>query len=277
MWERRSKRIFGFAVVLSGLLILQMAVYAYQLLCQGTFGVNMYGACHSLFKQIGLSSVAVTLDVLIGCTLITLGYHLSKQYLLYKRFCRKLAMSRNEMESKQLEKRFGHKISVIDQTEPAAFTAGYFRPVIIVSSGLLELLNDQELQAVIYHEQFHQSQRDPLKKWILQFIARTLWYIPIFKWWQKHYELTKEVLADRFAIRESGSIAGLSHALLKMMKWGKTNNSPHTVSISETAINYRIMHLLNPETSEPVKTPRSAVIASVQVVMVLAGMFIISP
>ncbi|AZB41604.1 M56 family peptidase [Bacillus sp. FJAT-42376] len=277
MWEKRSKQTFAFATVLSALLMMQMILYAYQMVCQGTFGFSMYGACHSFLKQAGLSAVAIMLDVLILFTLMSLFYHLGKQVLLYKRFSHKLELIKDHDESSRLEERFGMKVSVIPSPDPAAFTAGFLKPVIVLSSGLLQLLNEKELEAVIYHEQFHQLQKDPLKKCILQFIAGTLWYIPIFKWWKKHYELSKEVLADRWAIQATGGIADLSHALLKMMKHGKKQRSSFTVSINQTAINYRIMHLLDPETSEPVKTPRSVVIASVQVVLVIAGMFIISP
>ena len=40
---------------------------------------------------------------------------------------------------------------------------GFVRPKIVLSTGLMSLLNDDELKAVIYHEMYHKENRDPLK------------------------------------------------------------------------------------------------------------------
>ncbi|MFQ5874256.1 MAG: M56 family metallopeptidase, partial [Dehalococcoidia bacterium] len=65
-----------------------------------------------------------------------------------------------------------------------AWTVGCFRPRLVLGEGLLDLLDDEELQGVMAHELAHVVRRDNCKKWAtliltsLTFFLPTSWVIP---------------------------------------------------------------------------------------------------
>ena len=95
---------------------------------------------------------------------------------------------------------------------------GLFTPHIVLSTGLLSVLDENELEAVIYHEQSHVANKDPLKTFLLSTLASALWYIPFIKWSHKRFKVMREVLADQDAIVKNGTPAHIGSALLKMVK-----------------------------------------------------------
>ena len=47
------------------------------------------------------------------------------------------------------------RIRVIGSSQPAAFTVGYFLPLVVVSDALVRALGDRELEALLRHECQH--------------------------------------------------------------------------------------------------------------------------
>lgn len=52
--------------------------------------------------------------------------------------------------------RVKNDILVVNAEQPLAFTLGFRRPFIVFSTGLIRLLDFDELEAVVEHEAFHQ-------------------------------------------------------------------------------------------------------------------------
>jgi Zn-dependent protease with chaperone function len=67
---------------------------------------------------------------------------------------------------------------------------GFLNPKIILSTGLFNLLDKNELEAAIYHELYHKKHRAPLKIFLLSLFAS------ILKWFHQKYKIIREVLAD---------------------------------------------------------------------------------
>lgn len=99
---------------------------------------------------------------------------------------------------------------------PLAYTAGVRRPLIWLSSSAVELLEDDELEAVLLHERAHLRRRDPLRLVIVRAIAAFLGLVPWVGTLAGRFEIAKELDADREALQHQGSAAALAGALFAM-------------------------------------------------------------
>lgn len=110
----------------------------------------------------------------------------------------------------------GHaEVSVIDDASPQAFCAGYVRPRVYISRGALELLSDDELEAVLSHEERHRSTRDPLRFACGRLLSEALFFLPALRPLGDRYAQLAEQEADRAAVRASAGERGpLAAALL---------------------------------------------------------------
>lgn len=277
MWKNRSTFIFSSMLLIAAVLFCQMVMYAMKVLAGWELHFNLVEACSTLMQNYGLSKFIYVLDAYVFCTLISVPFLFVRQMLLSRSAYRKLLGRRNNELTQQMNARFNEgqkRMMIIEHTSPIAFTMGMWSPLVIVSTGLMELLDEDELEAVIHHEAFHQMHRDPLRMFVLSLLASVMWYMPIMRWSKQQYNIIREVLADHYAIQRLGTAAHLGSALLKMLKQGKTSRMPFAyVSFADTSINYRIRQLLEPETDIPMKLPFTPAIVSLQVLLALCLLF----
>jgi Zn-dependent protease with chaperone function len=150
----------------------------------------------------------------------------------------------------------GNQFMVISHSMPVAVTMGLLKPRIVISSGLLSLMEEDEIEAVIEHEKYHLRHKDPLQMFLLSMLSVSMWYIPIFKWLSEKYNLIIELMADKHAISKVGKSDVLGSALLKILKQGPLPVLTHShASFAETSINVRIVHILDPHTRLSIKLP----------------------
>lgn len=99
---------------------------------------------------------------------------------------------------------------------PLAFCAGLVTPHIYLSTGLIEILSDKELRAVLLHEAFHCARYDPLRTLLAESIATALFFLPVVAEWRDLFVTSLELAADRHAMHVSGRwcLAGALHKLL---------------------------------------------------------------
>jgi beta-lactamase regulating signal transducer with metallopeptidase domain len=120
-----------------------------------------------------------------------------------------------------------------DDIHKMAFTHGIIRPRIYISTALIKGLDRSELNAVLLHEKHHITQRAPLKSFFTTLLRDTFFYIPIGGYLDDRLRLLREHEADDSAAQKSGSVLGLSSALLKLARQGREFDlGPQTVSIS---------------------------------------------
>lgn len=110
----------------------------------------------------------------------------------------------------------GHpNVTIIADETPHAFCAGYLRPRIYISAGALALLSPDELEAVLVHEQHHQSARDPLRLAFARILNQALFFLPALKPLSDRYVELAELRADDAAVRSAaGDRASLASAML---------------------------------------------------------------
>ncbi len=278
MWENRSRMLFASAFVLALIVWAQMGLYAAHVLFGWSLRFNVFEICSSLLQALGFDSVTPLLSVLVASTFGLSLWIWAKQVCLSRR---KLLASRHERSTQELNARFSADkpdLLVVMCAEPIALTLGLFRPKIILSTGLLKLLDRDELEAVVYHEQYHRNHRDPLKTFLLHLACSVMRYIPILRWCYHHYKIAREILADREAMAVMGSPASLGSALLKLMKKRERTASMDFayVSFADTSINYRIRQILDPQGEPSLGLPVKLAIVSLPVVVFLSGLFFLS-
>lgn len=111
----------------------------------------------------------------------------------------------------------GHGVVVFDDHRPLVFCAGLVRPRIYVSSTTLDVLDEEQLRAVLAHEAHHARQRDPLRVLVARTLADALFFLPAARRLGSRYEDLAELAADRAALRASrGAPAPLASALLSL-------------------------------------------------------------
>lgn len=283
MWcKKKSAFILGLSLLIAVFVWSQIGMYLAHLLFGVNIRVNFFKFCISLFKESSFYYflVIILLNAFIAYTILVTIIKITKQYVLSKKFKQKLFQLKNIELTNILNDEFNRQsqdIMVIDHNQSLAFTIGCVKPYIVLSSALLEMLEDHELEAVIEHETFHQRNRDPLKVFILQLISQSLWFIPVTKWAYQNYKIMSEVLADEYAIQRTGSELGLGSALLKLVKNNfHTSIGPVVVHFSDESVNYRLQQLVNPQKAIPVKLTTTSIVISIHVLFLFMSMVLVT-
>jgi Zn-dependent protease with chaperone function len=143
----------------------------------------------------------------VGAAVITIALRASwRQLCDYRRFIGGMAV---------LGPLPGHPgINLIDDPAPHAFCAGYLRPSIYVSTGALTVLSDDELAAVLVHEDHHRTRRDPLRLASSRILGQALFFLPALPSLGDRYRDLAEERADDAAVRAAGDAGPLASALL---------------------------------------------------------------
>ena len=277
MLKRQSNIMFISILVIAGTIFLQMGLYCMSIIAGWDVRFNLVIVCHSVIKSFGLSFNTDLMHSFFPLSSFQFGKFVRKfSGQLRTKEClsnikeKKLTFEMNKSYSGGRE-----EFTVISYPAPMAVTMGFFRPRIILSTGLMQLLNEDEMEAVIYHELYHQNSRDPLKIFLISLISSTIWYIPILKWFHQKHKIVKELLADEYAMEKQGNPADLGSALLKMIKVGNQIKMPFSyVSFADTSVNYRIKYILDPLTEPSLKFPVKLTVMSLYIFFMLCGLFI---
>ncbi|QHA93740.1 M56 family metallopeptidase [Bacillus sp. N1-1] len=273
---KQTGLVFTLSIFLVAAVIVQMAMYSLHLFSNWNLMFTVLEACHNLFRAIGISSMNIFLEVLILSTLALVVIVLVKQIARYITFSKRLSLLQDELVTKKVIVQYNlHQITVIISEEPIALTYG-LKPKIVLSTALVNMLTEEELRAVMCHEQFHQQHRDPLKKFLITLLVTALWYVPILKWVSKHYQTLREIEADKFAIQQTNNMLDLSSALLKLLKNEHRQRHAFAVSFADTSVNDRIQHILSPEKEVHATLPVGTILYSISIVLGLTVMFTVA-
>jgi Zn-dependent protease with chaperone function len=139
-----------------------------------------------------------------------------------------------------------HSVVLVHVHQPLVFTQGLFRPRVWLSTGLLELLTDEELEAVLWHESKHQTSHDPLKILLAHCLKSALFFVPIAHDLCNTYLLTKEIDADTHAATHIGSRLPLASALTKLLSASPLPVPIAPLSGSAAILEARLLTLLDP-------------------------------
>ena len=99
---------------------------------------------------------------------------------------------------------------VLGTEEPCCFTIGLFHPVVVVSTGLLQLLGPDELAAALTHEAAHARHLGPLRQLAASVATSAVFFVPVLRDLAQAAQLQEELGADRAAVARYGKAALLS-------------------------------------------------------------------
>lgn len=278
MSKRQSKSMFTLSILISGSIFVQMGIYLISLISGSNLRFNIFEVCHNTLKLIGLTSLTYAVDILVIGTFLFALWKISTQIIQTVKMRRRLQQYSCESLTKEFNDQFKNRkkeFIIISYPVPVAITMGFISPKIVLSTGLLNLLSEEELEAVIYHETYHLNNHDPLKIFLLSINSVTLPYIPILKWFNEKYRVIQEVMADELAIEKQETALHIGSALMKMLKVGKLETKSFAyASFAETSVNYRIEHILNPLKNTHIKVPVIITMWSILVFSLISIFFI---
>jgi Peptidase family M48 len=100
---------------------------------------------------------------------------------------------------------FGTPVLLVRSRRPHAFTLGFLRPRIVISDGLIDLLDEPELRSVLAHERHHAHRRDPLRRALVRAVCDGFWFLPSMRSTPRVHAAISELAADAVAIRSAGA------------------------------------------------------------------------
>lgn len=148
------------------------------------------------------------------------------------------------------------RLRLIRNDQSVLFSYGLINPQVCLSTGLVNRFDGEELRAVLWHEQYHIRQRDPLRILAATALARALFFIPMIDELQDAYQRDKEIAADVEATERMGDAGPLARALLKVLATDAIEMPAVAVTAGALKVTQdRIAHLLN---HRPTTRPISA-------------------
>lgn len=109
-------------------------------------------------------------------------------------------------------------ICITSQEEPVAYTAGLLNQRMVVSKGMVDALDDEELEAVLAHELAHRLRRDNRSGWAILSLGVLMLYNPLALLGLRLIAQERERACDDIAVHVTGKSLALASALLKVAK-----------------------------------------------------------
>lgn len=273
-----SKSVVILFLSAAGVLFIQMVMYAGFTLFRWEALRNWFDMCNSWFMKWGLPFMAILLDALTWTTVMAGIIMLSIQLVSYFRIKRRFAPLRRKDQEQAIAQTYRlprTRLVIIEQEQAVALTMGFIRPVIVLSTGLIQMLEEQELEAVIRHEEYHMRHYDALRAMPAYLLSKMMWYLPILRWCHHVLKISAEVHADQYAVARTGSPVGLGSALLKLARHKPYTRMPLChVSFADTPINIRIRQLIDPDEKPHMRLPLLSTAISFSVAAVLASLLL---
>ena len=231
-----ASRLFGLSVIIAAGAMVAVAVAVVDGASSVRVGshepVRHLSVLHQSFSYPRANAAAVVVLILAALglfVLLQLTWAAVGELRAQRRFSRAVAARRPRTHG---------AVMLIDEDEPQAFCAGFWRPRIYLSTRTLRLLRADELEAVLAHEEHHRRRRDPLRIAIARVFGHAFFFLPILRRLSDRYCAMAELAADDAAVRSTpGGGATLASALLSF----NTGAHPHgAVGIAPE----RVDHLL---------------------------------
>jgi hypothetical protein len=136
---------------------------------------------------------------------------------------------------------------ITSHKKPLAVTAGLFFPKIIFSSGLIQKLNYDELEAVVLHEMYHQRHKHGLLYILAEAITLAVGFIlPVLKDVTAAMKLEFENMADKNALSYQGNPYHIVSALNKLSGQTHQSSFPAFATVVEKRIELLHSEVLTP-------------------------------
>lgn len=123
------------------------------------------------------------------------------------------------------------RVLLTERAEPLALAIGGKHPAILLSQGLLGILDRVETETTVAHELMHVKHHDAEFKVFSTVFSRILFFDPMSKLFDPAVHREREYLADEMSGRATGRPAALASALLKIARHDPPPSSALGLSI----------------------------------------------
>lgn len=161
------------------------------------------------------------------------------------------------------------RLDLLRSPYPLAFCYGLSRPRVCVTTGLLAVLSERELEAILRHEEYHVIHCDPLKLILANALAATFFFLPLLGMLRSYYTLAKELAADRHVVRAMGADRSLAAALCKLLAAAPAADSSIAVGTT-TCLTARVDVLLGEHHSPRLHFPVAGLLRTAMAIALLA-------
>jgi Zn-dependent protease with chaperone function len=110
------------------------------------------------------------------------------------------------------------EVALVTSSHPFSFVWGFSRSKLLLSSGLLSALNDEELAGVLEHEVAHHRRRDNTVKLLLNLCCYTSIAFPLTRQLLKWRALEVELICDEIAAARTSAPLEIAEALVKLRR-----------------------------------------------------------
>lgn len=138
-----------------------------------------------------------------------------------------------------------------------SFTMGYRNPVILLSQGVLEALDGDELETLLAHEIGHIIRGDSITTWVTVSLRDLMFFAPVVYWVFRDLSCEKEMASDDYAIHLTNKPMAFAEALIKVWRLSPRtlydnlmldNFMPHPNFVSYSGIlEHRVKRIINNE------------------------------
>lgn len=127
---------------------------------------------------------------------------------------------------------------LLNTSRPMIFTMGFFNPKIFCSEGLLKQVSEQELKALITHEQCHVKYKDSLIKWLVRSFGTCFFNQNRMS---EDLNLRMEQRADLHALKGLKNHHQLRNLFERFTSWASLNrNQDYYCAFSESQTKQRL-------------------------------------
>jgi Zn-dependent protease with chaperone function len=168
------------------------------------------------------------------------------------------------------------RVILVDAPEWFSFAYGALTPRVAISRGLFEGVSEDELAAVLEHEQYHVRNLDPLKVLLVRALPATFLFLPALSALRIRYVAGRELAADRRAVQACGRTP-LAAALLKVVRGPAWRELDVAAAIGgPELLDIRVAQLESGAEPRLARLSAPGMVLSVLVVLMFAGAFIAS-
>jgi tetratricopeptide (TPR) repeat protein/beta-lactamase regulating signal transducer with metallopeptidase domain len=107
--------------------------------------------------------------------------------------------------------------STQDMIEPSVF--GIFRHVLLLPAGIIERVNDSELEAIFLHEFAHIRYKDNLIAFIHMLVEALFWFHPVVWWTGSRLVFERERACDESVLRSGKNPLAYAKGILKVCEY----------------------------------------------------------
>ena len=182
-----------------------------------------------LFSSLIFAGLAFFSFLYLAITKIKKITNSTKKFVNYSLTNKKANFS-NKLEKISVKLGLKGKINEIDTKELTVFCYG-LKPKICISTQYSEKLSEDELMAVLSHEQYHLINNEPLRIFLIKAIQKILFFIPGLKTLTSQYVTLSELAADEWALKITNNKSSLAAAFYKILNFNESSSSQSSLAL----------------------------------------------